>query len=140
MLPTWQAGPVVPVYAPFNYDYLSVTHPQSIHAALESGRTVITEAYGLPDESNPEEVAEAEAWYDWYSNYVPPDEDASEPLSDIYYPIIASLDSVRIDLQQDDRETGKNSRSLYSSMPVETNRWSSTIQLAFLQPHGSGEM
>lgn len=52
MLPTWQTGPVVPqeYYPPFNYDYLSVTNPQSLYAALRSSRTVITEAYGLPDE------------------------------------------------------------------------------------------
>lgn len=100
MLPTWQAGPVVPIYAPFNYDYLSVTRPESIYAALESKRTVISEAYGLPDKNNPLEMEEAQAWYEWYANYVPPGESSEEPLSDIYYPIIESLDEVQIDVNE----------------------------------------
>ena len=50
LLPNWQGSPVVPVYSAFNYDYLSVTNPGSLYATLESKRSVISEAYGLPDE------------------------------------------------------------------------------------------
>jgi hypothetical protein len=50
LLPNWQVGPVVPVYYPFNYDYLSVTNPESLYATLNSKRSIISEAYGLPDE------------------------------------------------------------------------------------------
>ena len=49
-LPNWQVGPVVPVYYPFNYDYLSVQKPESLYATLEGKLSVISEAYGLPDE------------------------------------------------------------------------------------------
>jgi hypothetical protein len=100
LLPTWQAGPIVPIYYPFNYDYLSVTNPQSLNEALNSRLTIISEAYGLPDESSPQETEEAEAWYDWYSYYLPPDEDPTEPVSDIYYPIFESRDSTQIDRYQ----------------------------------------
>ena len=36
------------------------------------------------------EVEEAEAWYEWYKNYIPPDQDSSEPVSDVYMPIFST--------------------------------------------------
>ena len=60
-------------------------------------KTVIGEAYMLPDLSNEADVAEMQAWEEWYSDYVPADEDPGEPVSDLYYPIIDSeLDALRL--------------------------------------------
>jgi hypothetical protein len=44
---------------------------------------VITEAYMLPDPNDPEQMAETEAWAEWFKNYVPPGESPSEPAVDM---------------------------------------------------------
>jgi class 3 adenylate cyclase len=47
--------------------------------------------------SNPDEVAEAEIWFDWYRNYIPDHESSKEPVSDLYMPIFETdLDTVQI--------------------------------------------
>jgi hypothetical protein len=49
MLPTWQSSPVVPRFTPFNWDLLSVQYADSIYACIDTHRTIISEAYLLPD-------------------------------------------------------------------------------------------
>lgn len=39
-------------------------------------------------------MRENEYWDEWYSDYIRPDEDANEPMSDLNYPVVNSLDSV----------------------------------------------
>jgi hypothetical protein len=43
-----------------------------------------------------EDVAENEGVVDWYTDFVKPGEDPDAPISDIYYPILDSVDSVRL--------------------------------------------
>ena len=99
MLPNWQN---YPVYAyedepPYNFDYMSVTFPESMEVTLEKGTVTITEAYLLPDPEEEEELVETAAWIDWLSNFVTPEEDPSEPVSDIYFPFFAVTDKVVVD-------------------------------------------
>jgi predicted secreted Zn-dependent protease len=68
-----------------NWDLLSVSRPEPILEAIRSGRPVLTEPYMLPDMSNPDEVAEYEAWKDFFRGYVDSGEDPGEPAFDIQY-------------------------------------------------------
>jgi hypothetical protein len=68
-----------------NWDLLSVSRPEPILEAIRSRRPVLTEPYMLPDMNNPEEVAEYEAWKDFFKSYVAPGEDPGEPAFDIEY-------------------------------------------------------
>jgi hypothetical protein len=63
----------------FNWDLLSQTYPEAILEAISSRRPVLTEAYMLPNMSDPENVAEYESWKEWFRNMISP-EDVSPPL------------------------------------------------------------
>jgi hypothetical protein len=39
-------------------------------------------------------VEEAETWIDWYQNFLPKDQSADEPVSDLYYPVINQLQQI----------------------------------------------
>jgi hypothetical protein len=96
MLPNWQN---YPVYSsenepPYNFDYMSVSFPDSMEVTLEKGTATITEAYLLPDPDNAIQVEETALWIEWLRNFVTPQEDPSEPVSDIYYPFYNVTDTV----------------------------------------------
>jgi hypothetical protein len=97
MLPSWQTTPVTGRYTAYNWDSLSVTNPTAINQAIESHKVVMSPPNGLPDMSNEQEVFDAEMYADFLRDYVPPEEDSSEPNSDINYPIVDNkLSSIRI--------------------------------------------
>jgi hypothetical protein len=58
----------------FNWDLLSQTYPEAILEAISSRRPVLTEAYMLPNMSDPENVAEYESWKEWFRNMIHPDD------------------------------------------------------------------
>ena len=89
------AGPVVPLDPPYNYDVLSMWDTSSVEQALK-GKVVISSAYLIPDPEDPDAVAEAEQMSDWFKDFVHPDENPLEPLSEVYFPIIDQTDSVII--------------------------------------------
>ena len=41
--------------------------------------------------NNEEQVKENQYWEEWFQDFVPPGEKANEPMSDIYYPIVDTL-------------------------------------------------
>jgi hypothetical protein len=55
-----------------NWDLLSQNNPQAILEAISSRRPVLTEAYMLPNMSDSEQVAEYEAWTEWFRNFIHP--------------------------------------------------------------------
>jgi hypothetical protein len=99
-LPTWQSSPVIPTsYAPYNWDLQTQIVTASADTVLKTKRAVITEAYMIPDFNNAEQLAETQAFADWFGEFVRPGEDPMEPVSDIYYPILTSMrDSVSVDI------------------------------------------
>ena len=92
-LPRWQTAPVGSLYAPYNwdgasYDILATALPE----LFESRRVVMSRAFNLPDLDDPVSIAATEFSRAWVKDYISPDEDPTEPASDLYYPIIASDD------------------------------------------------
>jgi hypothetical protein len=90
LMPNWQVYPTIPCKwgCPiYNWDYLGISYLTALEETLDSGKVVFTEAYHLPDENDPASV-EATSWsIEWFSDYVEPRQDPSEPISDIYYPV-----------------------------------------------------
>jgi len=50
-------------------------------------------------------VSETIIWADYYRDFLKPDEDPLEPVSDIYYPVFDTLESVRVNTKKN--EPGK---------------------------------
>ena len=48
------------------------------------------------DRDDPESQAESEGWIDWFSGYISPDENAFEPVVNVFYPIINDLSHVDV--------------------------------------------
>jgi class 3 adenylate cyclase len=95
--PSWQSSPVVPYYNPFNWDGLASGDPAILYS-MDTRRVVINGATNLPDDPNdPDQVATAAGDSSWASSFIGEDEDASEPFSNILYPIIDSINDVTID-------------------------------------------
>lgn len=115
MLPTWQNYPVVAAdwSPPFNWDYLSVTYPEAMVAVLERGTATVSEAYLLPDPADEVAVAETELWVEWLAGFCQPDEDPSEPVSDIYFPYFDTTEHVRIDPSVFEKPVGMLTGSFY---------------------------
>jgi hypothetical protein len=112
-LPTWQSAPVIPRYAPYNWDLLAFSDNRSVVAILQDHRVVISEAYLLPDPEDPIAVAETEYNIDWFSDFLGPEQDASEPVSDIYYPILDKNDAVTIEDPENEKFVGILAMSIY---------------------------
>lgn len=64
---------------------------------LKSQLVLLGEAYHLPDLDNPEQVEENELDVAWFQQVVGPLHNASEPVLDIFYPILDAVDSIAID-------------------------------------------
>jgi len=96
-LPAWQAQPVIPRYPPYNWDIMTLPDTQAVGAVRTSRQVVLSQAGMLADPDDAVAVENDNMWIDWYADYATPGQDPSEPLSDIYYPILAeSTDRVRI--------------------------------------------
>ena len=81
-----------------------VRFPEPIYHSLETQNVVLSEPYNLPDPNVPDEVAETEAFVDWFSDYVTPGQNPGEPASDIYVPILDhNFDTIRIADDTEDR-------------------------------------
>jgi hypothetical protein len=65
--------------------------------AIETHRVGISEAYLIPGrQDDPEKVAEDVDEAEWIKDFIPPEDDPMEPISDIIYPIIADLAAKRV--------------------------------------------
>ena len=102
-LVNWQNAPVIPHYPVYNWDLLSLVYNASAEEVMYKGKVVITEPYLIPDPNNPEEMEEAEITADWAKDYIGPEEDPMEPMSDIMYPIYNDVS--RVDLTDDNLNT-----------------------------------
>jgi len=85
LLPQWQNYPVIndAGYPAYNWDWMSMEAVDAPNAAMYKHKTVISEAYLLPDPTDPIDVAETEIWSEWLSGFVQPGEPFDEPASDL---------------------------------------------------------
>lgn len=88
--PNWQIYPVFDYDPPYNYDHFAAADNSAYMTAFTNKTTVITNTYLLPNPDNPDEVIQAEAYGLWYSNYLGPDDNPNEPVSEFIYPVIDS--------------------------------------------------
>jgi hypothetical protein len=97
-MPMWQSSPVVPYYWPYNWDGLSYDDLAfaTLHS-MDTLRVVVNKVTNLPDLNDPVAVALAADFSDWAGDFIGEDEDASEPMSELFYPIINSINDVTID-------------------------------------------
>jgi hypothetical protein len=70
-LPQWQNAPVVPIYAPYNWDGASYEPlAAALPDILQSRRVVISKAFNLPDLDDSVSIAEAAFSIDWVKDYI----------------------------------------------------------------------
>jgi hypothetical protein len=94
--PVWQLYPLLNDFAPFNWDWVTDADPDPFIMALDKKTAVLGEPYINPDLGNAEEVAEDRYWADVYAGSVSPGDDPFEPVSDIIYPVIDTIDRIQI--------------------------------------------
>ena len=96
-LPKWQQAPVIPIYAPYNWD--AMAYPSLANAMpflVGEQRVVMSEVSNLPDLTSPQSILTAETNNLYIKDFIGEDE-KPEPFSDLYYPIIdTAADSVTI--------------------------------------------
>ncbi|CAB9518478.1 Receptor-type guanylate cyclase gcy [Seminavis robusta] len=103
MLPMWQSAPLVPTSPVYNWDLATVAENESVLHCIQAHQTSISRAYMVASENDdPAIKVENEAWADYFSNYISPHEEAMEPLSDFYYPMVPDmLDQRALSLEPD---------------------------------------
>jgi hypothetical protein len=105
-LPKWQQAPVIPIYAPYNWD--AFAYPSLANAwpfLVDEQRVVMSEVTNLPDLTDPESISQAEANNLYMKDFIGEDE-KPEPFSDLYYPILdTAADSVTIPNNQSGAST-----------------------------------
>jgi hypothetical protein len=89
-LPTWQAVPVVPHYPAYNWDLYSDPNTHSTNIVLNTKQVSIIPPYLIHVEGNDEVNESNEIEADWLKDYVQPGEETMEPVSDIFYPVLAN--------------------------------------------------
>jgi len=99
MTPSYQAYPLVlQWYPPFNYDYAATMPNTAILSAVDNGTIVLSAPYMLPDPENPIQVEETDLWAEFFADYISPEDDPYEPISEYYFPVFDSdLSTVKID-------------------------------------------
>lgn len=94
--PDWMSSPSIPRWAPYNWDRLSWQPNASVVTQLERKTVQVSETYHPPDPENEEQMEQFNADVDWYSDYVKPGQDPSEPMIDVNYPLLNTIDRVII--------------------------------------------
>jgi class 3 adenylate cyclase len=96
-MPVWQSSPVVPYYFPYNWDGFAYDNTaNAIRHSMDTLRVVINGVTNLADPNDPVAVEQAAGASSWASAFISEDEDETEPMSDIVYPIIDSTNDVTI--------------------------------------------
>jgi hypothetical protein len=88
---------------PYNWDGWEIPDVATAFLSMFESQRVIISPVGniVEDPSDPWQVAIAEAGRSWAVSYISPDDDPSEPMSLITYPVIDSLESVRINVDEE---------------------------------------
>jgi hypothetical protein len=94
--PIWQSSPAIPRYAAYNWDGLSWSDTSFFDAIYANHKVQLGDTYHLPDPEDEEAMAENAIDVDWFLDYVKPGQNASEPVFDISYPILDTVDRVTI--------------------------------------------
>jgi hypothetical protein len=108
-LPKWQQSPVVPIYAPYNWD--GMTFPSlanSLDAVMGDRKIAISDVSNIPRPNDAESERQAIANNDFIKDFVGEGEDETEPFSDIYFPILEyAADFVTIPKNETSHDLGR---------------------------------
>ena len=96
-MPDWMSSPNIPRYAPYNWDRLSWSESNGTYIQLSNHKVQVSETYHLPDPNDEDAMTENDNDVDWFSDYMPPGQDPSEPVFDISYPVLDTIDRVTIE-------------------------------------------
>jgi hypothetical protein len=91
MLPMWQSPPLVPTMPIYNWDLATVAENESVLNSIQKHKVSTSRAYMVGDGGDPAIAAKNKAWPDYFCNYIDPLEEAMEPLSHIYYPMVLDI-------------------------------------------------
>ena len=94
-------------------DLYSIPNDHSVRAVQRTHKAVITESYLISYPNDTEQVEEDRLEAEWISDYLPEGEEPMEPISDIYYPIIANSNK-HIEVKDGAGEEGHNLVALFS--------------------------
>jgi len=87
-VPIWQNYPLaVSRRQPYNYDSLDFGPFADAYKDLFEFRTATFQAVNIPDPNDPEAVQQTAYMNAWASEYIREDDDETEPMIDLYYPI-----------------------------------------------------
>jgi hypothetical protein len=127
--------PISRDFTAFNWDWLTDEDPDPFIMAMNGKSAILGEPYILPDPDEPQEVADAEFWASYFAGSVCPGDDAYEPVSDILYPVIDSIDRIQI-LSSNTRIESKENETRVVGMLSASFYWRDVMKN--LLPSGRG--
>lgn len=88
-MPSWQCAPIASRFAVYNWDKLGEDDISILPVlpVLENNSATVSAARVEPDSNDKAAVELAQGYAEWFKDFIGPDEDPMEPVSDIYYPI-----------------------------------------------------
>jgi hypothetical protein len=114
LLPAWYSTPLVSRYPCFNMDLLSAHENGAATKALASHRPVLGEAYNLVEGHREVEFHEG-----WYRDVLEPEDDATEPISYLHYPLIDwDMDALKLEYNRTDSAGGPEDKPKLVGMMV----------------------
>lgn len=106
-MPSWLGSPVIPTYAPYNWNGLAYeAFAKGLSFSMESKSVVMTSIANHADPNDPVAVAQAATTSNWAIPYVGEDEDPNEPFADMYYPVIDKIEDVVLKPSKDTKALG----------------------------------
>ena len=115
-IPSWQTSPAIPKWSPYNWDALSWSDPKAYEHVTKNKKVLVSESWLLPDTEADDDyiLVEHNSTIEWISDYVlSSDQDPDEPIVDIYYPILDSLDVIRVANPEDEKLVGFIALAVY---------------------------
>ena len=95
--PTWESYPSVPVFAAYNWD-IRLHYPEEVDTVMQTKQAVLGKTDNLPPSGNREDYSAQTV--QWVQGHASPDQDPTEPLGIIYYPILERNEmDVEVDLE-----------------------------------------
>ena len=110
-LPTWQAAPVIPKWAPYNWDAFTMPEEklQSYKSVLKNKKVILAEAWNFPpeDETNEALMQDYLSGLDWIKDFADPHQDPAEPIMDVFYPLLNAVDAISIENPSEEEIVGQ---------------------------------
>lgn len=95
--PSWMGSPAIPYYYPYNWNPLAYPKLQRAYNFTQETKTcVVNSVANHANPNDPAAVAQAKVSSNWAVPYLAKGEDPTEPISEMYYPVIDDISDVVI--------------------------------------------